>query len=200
MRHKAYAPIARTRDRRMRSWGRVLHSVRRPVPVDPHYAPAEQSARWWGVRGGITVGQTRASGTNQHWGHTNGRSATRRVSPLPQGRGRATSEKEGGRGLRPCEDTRARVWLPARRLLLQKSVGDVWLQISSANALQKERSGSSERGPSSERTLAGETVSGCFGRNGDSRVGLTREDGRGPAQGSGWRELVIQRSHHRPKR
>ena len=77
---------------------------------------------------------------------------------------RATSEKEGGRGLRPCEDTRARVWLPARRLLLQKSVGDVWLQISSANALQKERSGSSERGPSSERTLAGETVSGCFGR------------------------------------
>jgi len=35
--------------------------------------------------------------------------AARRVSPLPRGRGRGTSEKEGGRGLRPCEDSRARV-------------------------------------------------------------------------------------------
>lgn len=43
---------------------------------------------------------------------------------------------------------------------LQKSAGDVWSRISSANALQKERSGSSERGPSSGRTLAGETVGG----------------------------------------
>jgi hypothetical protein len=41
---------------------------------------------------------------------------------------------------------------------LQKSLGDVWPRISSANALQKERSGSSERGPSSERRSAGETV------------------------------------------
>jgi hypothetical protein len=41
---------------------------------------------------------------------------------------------------------------------LQKSVGGVWPRISSANALQKERSGSSERGPSSERRSAGETV------------------------------------------
>jgi hypothetical protein len=46
---------------------------------------------------------------------TNGRSAARRVSPLPQGRGRGTKEKDGGRGLPPCEDARARVWLPARR-------------------------------------------------------------------------------------
>jgi hypothetical protein len=41
---------------------------------------------------------------------------------------------------------------------LQKSVGDVWPRISSANALQKERSGSSEQGPSSERGSAGDTV------------------------------------------
>jgi len=33
---------------------------------------------------------------------------------------------------------------------LQKSAGDVWSRISSAHALQKERSGSSERGPRSE--------------------------------------------------
>jgi len=51
------------------------------------------------------------------------------------------------------------VQLPARRYVqLQKSVGDNGSQISSANALQKEWSGSSERGPSSERGLAGETV------------------------------------------
>jgi hypothetical protein len=40
----------------------------------------------------------------------NGRCAARRVPPLPQGSSRGTSEKEGGHGLRPCEDRRARVW------------------------------------------------------------------------------------------
>lgn len=69
--------------------------------------------------------------------------------------------------------------------MLQKSVGDVWSQIGSANALQKERSGSSEQGPSSGRTLTGETASGCVERRDDSHVGLTARDGRGPAQGSG---------------
>jgi hypothetical protein len=41
----------------------------------------------------------------------------------------------------PARIARARVWLLARRSLLQKSVGDVWPRISSANALQKERQG-----------------------------------------------------------
>jgi hypothetical protein len=49
--------------------------------------------------------------------------------------------------------------------LLQKSVGDVWSRISSANALQKGRSGSSERGPSSERKSAGGTVGWPLERN-----------------------------------
>lgn len=71
----------------------------------------------------------------------NGRSAARRAPPLPQGRGRGAIEKDGGRGLPPCEDARARVWLLARRSLLQKSVGDVWSRISPANALQKGRQG-----------------------------------------------------------
>jgi len=118
MRHEAYAPTARTRDRRMRqgdaSFARSFDTCLSILTTHQ----AEQFARWWGVRGGITVGQTHASGRNQHWGHTNGQSAARRVSPLPQGRERATSEKEGGRGLRPREDTRARVWLPARRIVL----------------------------------------------------------------------------------
>jgi hypothetical protein len=106
-----------------------------------------------------------------------GRRAARRMAPLPQGRGVTCREKEGGRGLRPCENRRARVWLPARQSLLQKSVGDVWPQINSANALQKERSGSSERGPSAERASAGETVVERAGRSGESRVGLTGNTG-----------------------
>jgi hypothetical protein len=59
-------------------------------------------------------------GTNTGVGFS-GRSAARRVSPLPQGRRRGTSEKEEGRGLRPCENRRARVWLPARRIVSCRS-------------------------------------------------------------------------------
>jgi len=95
--------------------------------------------RWWGVRDSITAGQTRANGKNQHWGY---RERTERGSPHVSGPARDRAwheEKDGGRGLPPCEDPRVRVWLPAHRLLLQKSVGDVWLQIISTNALQKER-------------------------------------------------------------
>jgi hypothetical protein len=54
----------------------------------------------------------------------------------------------------------------ARRGSLQKSAGDVWSRISSANALQKERPGSSERGPSAERRLAGQTVGFRIARRG----------------------------------
>jgi len=85
-------------------------------------------------------------------------SAARRVSPLPQGRRRGTSRT--GRGSRPpsLRGSRVPVVLLARRVSLQKSAGDLWSRISSAYALQKGRSGSSERGPSSERGLAGQTV------------------------------------------
>jgi hypothetical protein len=102
------------------------------------------------------LGQPRGTSTGAF---TYGRSAARRVPPLPQGRGRGTSKKR----------KEIEVSVPARIeefgfgcshvvMQLQKSVGDVWPRISSANALQKERSGSSERGPSSERRSAGETV------------------------------------------
>jgi hypothetical protein len=83
--------------------------------------------------------------------------------------------------------------------LLQKSIGDDWPRISSANALQKERSGSSERGPSAERTWTGETVAGASSeRHVECRT--HRSGGRGSAEGSGWREIVIQRFTHRQKR
>jgi hypothetical protein len=83
--------------------------------------------------------------------------------------------------------------------LLQKSVGDVWPRISSATALQKERSASSERGPSSERKSAGEPSAGAS-REAFVASRAHRSGGRGSAQGSGWREIVIQRFTHRQKR
>jgi hypothetical protein len=158
------------------------------------------SVSWWGVRFGITVGQTHASGRNQHWGRSGGRSAARRVSPPPQGGRRGTSRK--GRRSRPpsLRGSRAPVGLLARRAQLQKSVGDHGPRISSANALQKERSGSSERGPSSERGSAGDTVGRRVARKVDRESDPPRISARGSAQGPGWRESAIQRSRHRQKR
>jgi hypothetical protein len=83
-----------------------------------------------------------------------------RVTLSCKGEGVTRREKEGDQGLRPCEDQESGSGCPHIDSTLQKSVGNVWSRISSANALQKGRSGSSERGPSSERKSAGETV-GC---------------------------------------
>ena len=90
------------------------------------------------------LGQPRGTNTGAGAG---GRSAARRVSPLPQGRGRGTSKKR----------KEIEVSVPARIeefgfgcshvvVQLQKSVGDVWPRISSANALQKGRQGRVNRG------------------------------------------------------
>jgi hypothetical protein len=82
-----------------------------------------------------------------------------------EGEGVTREEKEGDRGLRPCETEEPGFGCPHVVVTqLQKSVGGVWPRISSANALQKERSGSSERGPSSSQTSAGETVGGGVAR------------------------------------
>jgi len=156
---------AGTRDRCPRSGRRVLRSVLRPVRVDPHYARRRQKR----FRGGANAPASRL-GKPTRVGETFtgvgrfGRSAARRVSPLPQGRGRGTSEKEGGRGLRPCEDQESRLGCSHVVFSLQKSAGDLWSRISSAYAPQKGRSGSSERGPSSESRSAGETVGKGAGR------------------------------------
>jgi hypothetical protein len=133
---------------------------------------------------------------------TNERSAARRSSPLPQGRGRdGFKKRKTVEAVVPARIARARVWLPARRNVhLQKSVGDVWPRISSANALQKERQGRVNGG-----------LARSFGRRvkpsaGASSEGSSRESGsslqveRAPAQDPGWRESSIQRSRHRQKR
>jgi len=141
----------------------------------------------------------KARGTNTGTG-LNGRSAARRVSPLSQGRGVMRREKEGGRGLRPCEDRRAWVWLPARR----SAVAEVGRRRLASNklgtALQKERSGSSERGSSSERASADETVVGCVGRRDESRVGLTGEKTGEDRHRPRVARERHQRSLHRQKR
>jgi len=126
-----------------------------------------RKSRRWGTGGSIAVGQTCASRRNRHRGCSGGRSAARRVPPLPQGRGRGMSEKEGGRGLRPSENREPGFGCPHIVKQLQKSVGEAWSRIRSANALQKERSGSSERGPSAGRRSAGDTVGRRVERRGD---------------------------------
>jgi len=188
---QAHAPDASTRDRRMRSADASFARSFDPCAsiLTTHGAPKASS--WWGDRSGITVGQAHASGKNQHWGRTGGRSAARRMSPLPQGRGRGMAEKR----------KEVEASLPARIkspglvcshvvFQLQKSAGDIWPRISSANAPQKGRSGSSERGPSSEWRSAGETVGRrierreCRGSASPPKTGEDRHRTQGGARAS----------------
>jgi hypothetical protein len=130
----------------------------------------------------------------------NGRSAARRVSEVPQGIAPGTEEKEGGRGLRPCEDPKSS-GLVARTSIVVAEVGRRRLASNKlGKRAPKRAAGSSEQGSSSSLSSLGETSGGDVGRNGQSHVGLHRHSGRGPAPGSGWREIAIQRSQHRQKR
>jgi len=108
----------------------------------------------------------------------------------------------GGRRSRPpsLRGLKSSGSLPAGRTQLQKSVGDVWSRISSANALQKERQGRVNGGlgrrarrrvilppdASGERTI----------RESASPVKSRERTGEDP----GWREIVIRRLSHRRKR
>jgi hypothetical protein len=166
--------------------GRVLRSVLRPVHVDPHYAPQAQASE---------VGRRR-----RHHGWANPRKREEPAlgssppdvarlaacPPLPRGRGRGTSEEEGDRGLRPCED-QAEPGLGCPHVV--NAVAEVGRrrQVSNklGNAPQKRRSGSSEQGPSSGRGSAGDTVGRHVERTVRREVGLTAKDGRGSAQDPG---------------
>jgi hypothetical protein len=81
--------------------GRVLRSVLRHVHVDPHYASREQSPDGGAFELASRLGKPTQVGGTFTGVNTNGRSAARRVSPLPQGSCLAREKKEGGRGLRP---------------------------------------------------------------------------------------------------
>jgi hypothetical protein len=165
---EAYAPEAGTRDRCMHSGDASFARFFDPcasiltITSRTQVLVGEALGQYHGWENPHTVGRT-STGTE--------RTDVARLAAWHRSRKRrrvSRREKEGGRGLRPCEDLRAPVWLPARRLSLQKSVGDTWSQISSANAPQKGRSGLSERGPSSERTSVGDTIGGCIEQNGKS--------------------------------
>jgi len=142
----------------MRSGRRVLRSVLRPVRVDPHYARGAKSV--------FVVGRAL-----RHHGWANPREWEEPTLGLDvraqRGSPRVTAlAREAAWLVEKRKEVEASVparikspgWLLARRVSLQKSAGDLWSRIRSAYALQKERSGSSERGPSSESRSAGETV------------------------------------------
>jgi hypothetical protein len=130
------------------------------------------------------LGQPRGTSTGVE---TDGRSAARHVSPLPQGRGRVTRRK-GWRSRPPSLRGLKSLGFscPHVEVQLQKSLGDVWPRISSANALQKERQGRVNGGLArSEGRRVKPSASGSSEGNG-SRVGPSPiENGRGPAQTQG---------------
>jgi len=95
----------------------------------------------WGALEGITAGQTRVTGRNQHWGQRSGRSAARRVSLLCQRSGVVRKKRKVVEAIVPARKRELLVWLLARRKQLQKSSGGVWSRISSAYAQQKLRQG-----------------------------------------------------------
>jgi hypothetical protein len=179
--------------------GRVLRSVLRPAHVDPHYAPSAQASE---------VGHLR-----RHRGWANLR---KREEPAPgssemngarlaahhrsQER-RGASEKEGGRGLRPCEDTEPGFGCPhveSRSCRSRQAAS--WPRISSAYALQKGRQGRVNGGLAFGE---GRRVKPSFGTGSEEDVGAPATpdvNGRGPGEDPGWRESAIQRVQHRQKR
>jgi len=134
--------------KRARARGHVLRSVRRPVHVNRHstHLGKAQARLRWGVaaveisRSGKPA-QAGGTGTGVTIDRTLRGSPCVTASPL-RSRSfervvRDASEKEGGHGHRPCEETRARGLSSVRRKQLQKSAGSIWPRISSYAALQK---------------------------------------------------------------
>jgi len=152
-------------------------------------------ARRWGIRGGIAVGQTCASGRNRHRDRNGW---TLRGSPrgTASARERACHVRKGRRSRPPSlRGSRTRVWLLARRYV----VAEVGRRRLASNKLgkraPKRAAGSSERGPSSERTSAGDTVGGRVERRDESRVGLTAKAGEDRPKTQGGERSPFNGSH-----
>ena len=143
-------PLARARQSSLCTCGAIRSVVRRSIR---HHGWA--NPRKWEKP---TLGLKRTDGARLAASH---RSLEKRSSASASWEA-AWGVRKGRRSRPPSLRGHESSGLVARTSIvtLQKSAGDVWSRISSANALQKERSGSSERGPSSGRTLAGETVGG----------------------------------------
>jgi hypothetical protein len=155
--------------------------------------------RWWGIRGGITAGQTCASRRNQHWGH---HEWTERGSPrvTASARERAWHERKGWRSRPPSLRGSKSSGLVARTSIVVAEVGRRRLVPNKlGKRAPKRAAGSSERGPSSSLSSVGDTTGAGKARNGESRVGHHRHSGNRSGAGSGCREIVIQRSSHRSR-
>jgi len=164
-RRRACAQSACTRRRHEKSshalGRRVLHSVLRPVHVDPHYARGGKTPR-----GGACDSASRLSKPTQVGTINTG---VRRVDVVRLAachrfrKGEAWHARKGRRSRPPSlRGSRAPVGLLARRV----SVAEVGRRRLASNKLgkraPKRAAGSSERGPSSERRSAGETVGKRF--------------------------------------
>jgi len=184
---RQHAPSsARTGRRHERSshahTGRVLRSVLRPVHVDPHYAPQAQAS------------EVRRS--EEHRGRANLR---KREEPAP-GLGRtdgarlaACHRSRKGEGVaRRKKRKEIEVSVPARIQELGSSCPHVEVAVAEVGRRRlvsnklgkrapKRAAGSSERGPSSERGSAGETVGSHIERSERRESASPLKDGRGPA-------------------
>jgi hypothetical protein len=148
-----------------RSYGPCTSSSLHTMWSNPHGGEAFESAS--GLGKPARVGKTSTGA------EANGRSAARRVSPLPKEEGVARQKRKEVEASVPARTRELGFGCPH----VDRYVAEVGrrrlVSISSANALRKERPGSSERGPSAGQTLTDETGSGCLERNDASRVGLT---------------------------
>ena len=108
--------------------GHVLHSVQRPVHVYPHSTRGAQAPR-----GGAITSVSRSGKPASAGGTGTGAAAIGRMRGSPRVTAfwatrearRDATEKEGGHGHRPCEESRAPSSASVRRLQLQKSAGSV---------------------------------------------------------------------------
>jgi hypothetical protein len=104
-------PDASGKQAKRASGGHVLHSVQRPVHVNRHYTSGGASrtkvTRFSGYRGWANPRKREEPTPGS--GKPDEECTARLVSPVPQGMQRGAKEKEGGCGLRPCEETRAPV-------------------------------------------------------------------------------------------
>jgi hypothetical protein len=147
--------------------------------------------RWWGARGGITAGQTCASGRNQRWGR---HERTERGSPRVTAptRERAWHERKGWRSRPPSLRGHESSGLVARTSIVVAEVGRRRLASNKlGKRAPKRAAGSSERGPSSSLSPSGETGGAGPGRRDDSRVGRTP-----PRRARNRRRLGVARDRH----
>jgi len=174
--------------------GRVLHSVLRPVLVNPHYAS-----------NGVTRAVVGRSRRHRGWATSGNREepAPGSAKRTECGSPRATAQRWAAWCVKKRKEIEVSV--PARKRgpnwfgcphvdkQLQKSVGGIWPRISSAYAQKKLRQGRVNGGlaRSERRWVKPRAGAASEGYAGVSASKFPINKGRGPDEDSGWRESVI---------